>query len=139
MSDRSPVAFNLVSLYTHHRIICLIEVYLVSHVHPKRAPVLTGVGNLLKSSNVAVKGIRITTPGRRVRVLPEGVEAPASRERADGASIARDDERALAAKGGAVARALRPPAGRGVDERVDARGGVVRVDKVVDPADHGAL
>lgn len=94
--------------------------------------------NLLQLRNVSVKGIGIAAPGSLVGELPEGVEAPARRELSDGAGVTSDDQGALAAKRSAVAGARLPPAGRGVNQGIDAGGRVVRLDKVGHPVDHGA-
>lgn len=96
-------------------------------------------GNLLKLGVRAVEHVRVTTILVVIIVLPDGVEAPAGRELANLAAVARDDQWALVGKHGRVARARLPPAGRGVEERVAARLGVIRLDKVADPAPHGRL
>lgn len=88
---------------------------------------------------VSVEGVSVTAPGGLVGVLPDRVEAPASRERSDGTSVTSDNKRALVAKGCAVSGALIPPAGRGINHRIDTSAGAVGFDKVGDPTDHGSV
>lgn len=71
--------------------------------------------------------------------LPNGVEAPTSRELANLAVIACDNQGALIGKHARVASAGLPPASGGVEKRIAASLGVVGVDKVVDPVSHGSL
>lgn len=71
-----------------------------------------------------------------IRVLPDGIIAPTSRELSDRAGIASNDERTGRGKLAAVSSAGFPPACRGVDQRIAAGARVVGVDKVGDPVDH---
>jgi hypothetical protein len=72
-----------------------------------------------------------------VIVLPEALKRPRARDRAGGGSPVGEDERVGAAELAAVAGALGPPVGGGVDHRVAAGLALVGVAKVADPVDHG--
>ena len=84
--------------------------------------------------------IKRSLPLRILRVvLPDGVELPASRNRAHGAGISRNPQRAPVGEGAAVASALRPPVQGRVDQGPAARQALVRRHEVLDPRHHGAL
>ena len=70
--------------------------------------------------------------------MPESVESPSCGKLTNGARVPSDDKRTLLGEGSAVAGAQLPPAGGGVDKRVDARLGLVGVEEVGDPVHHGA-
>ncbi len=74
-----------------------------------------------------------------VAPLPEGVRAPAGRERADVAVPGRDPQWVVGAEAGVVAGALLPPVGRRVDDRPASRPRPVLVDEAVEPRHHPAL
>lgn len=88
---------------------------------------------------VPVKDIRIAAVRVLVAILPDGIRAPATGDGSRRAAVTGKHERASTGELVAVARAGRPPVGRGVDHRVAARGRVVGVDEVLDPAHHGRL
>lgn len=98
---------------------------------------LASTGNLLKLRQISIEDIRITTPGSCVIVLPNSIIAPAIGQRAHGAGISRNHKRRLAAERAIVSSTQLPPACRSVDERILRSSGVISVDKVVNPADHG--
>jgi hypothetical protein len=72
-------------------------------------------------------------------VLPEGVKLPPSRDRSHRTGIPCHPQRTPVSKGTAVARALRPPVQRRIDQRPAACQALICRDKVLDPGHHGAL
>lgn len=98
---------------------------------------LTSAGDLLQLCEISVENIIIPAPGRRIAVLPDGINAPAIWQGANRTGIPRDNKRRLAAERAIVSGAQLPPACGGVNQRILGRSSVVSVDKVIDPADHG--
>ena len=119
-------------------LLCLDELRIVIIMLCPLVLYLTSAGNLLQLREISVEDIRISAPGRRITVLPDRINAPSIGQRTNRARIPRNNKRRFAAKGAIVSSTQLPPTCRGVNERILGRSGVVSVDKVVDPADHGA-
>lgn len=71
-----------------------------------------------------------------VRVLPDGIIPPTSRELPDRTGIASNNERTGSGELATVSRARFPPTCGSVDQGVAASARVIGVDKVGDPIDH---
>src|SRR5262245_3696412 len=97
------------------------------------------VGEGPQAGRRSVEDVLVTGEDAGVVPLPEGVEAPAGRERPGAAAVAGDEQRVVVRETAVVAGALRPPVGGGVDDRPAAGAGVVGVDEVGDPRPHRAL
>lgn len=88
---------------------------------------------------VAVKRVRVAALRVLGVVLPHRLIVPPGGRGAGGVGVPGQPERAAVGEGGAVARALRPPVERRVDEGPARRLPLVRRHEVLDPVHHGRL
>lgn len=91
----------------------------------------------LQPIQASVEHIRVATIRIRIRILPNSLIRPATRDRSDGAGPPGQHERVGRREALGVARALVPPRVVGVDHGVAARLGVVAVREGLDPGHHG--
>ena len=115
---------------------------LITHAHflvPDTAasPTLLPCRQPLQTRQISVEEIRVTSIRVCIRVLPDGLVRPPTRDRAWRRGVAREHERAGGVKDGGVARARGPPVVGAIDHRVAGRFTVVGVDEVLDPGHHG--
>lgn len=105
--------------------------------NPLSTPRLRALSQSLETIKRAVEDIRITTIGIRVRILPNSLITPPSRNRTDRARPPRQHQRVGRGKALGVASALAPPRVVGVNHGVATRLAVVAVGKGLDPRHHG--
>ena len=97
---------------------------------------LRTLGKSLQRILITIPQIRITAVGVRVRVLPEALVRPASRNSANGASVLSKHQRVVTAERSAISCAGAPPIGSTVDHGVSTSLAVVGFSKVLDPGNH---
>jgi len=94
---------------------------------------------LLQTSNIPIEYICIPAICVSVRILPNSLIRPSTRNRPNGATVARQNQWACGMEGCAPTRACAPPVIGAVDHGVASRLGVVCIDKILDPRNHRSL
>lgn len=97
---------------------------------------LSALGKGLEVVFTSIPDVRVATVSVGVRILPEALVGPTTRDGTHGAGVASQDERIVLAKGSAASSASIPPIGSGIDHRVSTRLAPIRLAKVFDPGDH---
>ena len=92
---------------------------------------------LLQLRQIPIKNIRIPPISITIRILPNSLIRPPTRNSPRTTPIPRQHKRTSATEGSTITRAGTPPVIRAVDERVAASLAVVGGDEALDPGDHG--
>ena len=105
----------------------------------KKLTVQLASSQLLQRRCIAIEKVRISTIRVRVRILPNGLIRPASRNGTWSASIPRKDQGRFRIERCTVTRASRPPVVRAVNQRIPPGAAVIGRHETLDPGDHGGL
>ncbi len=95
------------------------------------------LGKNLQVVFTSIPDIRVSAVAIRIRVLPEALVGPATRNGAHRAGITSQDEWIVMAKGSTASGAGIPPICRCVNHRIPTGLAFVCLAKVLDPGDHG--